>query len=391
MANATKYVDGAAGNDANSGNSPGAGNAYATIGAAISAISGGGNIVYVKASATYTLTSTQTITWAGDFTDGSNLIEGYTTTPGARDGRPTFTTATNNVPLFTSSVLNYMTFRHLKFTNTAGTRAAAVVGGGASATLTLRIEDCLSDGCTYLFDGTTRAANHLSVIGCGVINGTGLALNGGVNASGAPDQYIGNYVYNMTGTAIVSNTSAVTANIVGNVFASCSYGVQDTNTIRTSLLILLNNTFVDIANDAVRTAANTGSLSIGLAGNLFYGIGGYGVRFTTDPVVENNNRLLFNYGNFFGAMTSGQYSGLAAGLWDVTGLSDPFVSRAGQDYRLNSTAGAGALVRAARLPLTFPGASFSAYADGGAVQHQDSGGGGGGGLMGCAPINAILG
>ena len=52
----TWYVDGAVGNDSNAGTSPGAGNAWATIGKATSTAAAG-DTVNVKASATYTLTA----------------------------------------------------------------------------------------------------------------------------------------------------------------------------------------------------------------------------------------------------------------------------------------------------------------------------------------------
>src|ERR1043166_3462426 len=77
---ATYYVDGAVGNDGNAGTSQGSGNAWATIAHALSSISAG-NIVYVKASGTYSISSGLNHT-VGNFDGPRTRIIGYTTSPG---------------------------------------------------------------------------------------------------------------------------------------------------------------------------------------------------------------------------------------------------------------------------------------------------------------------
>jgi hypothetical protein len=68
------------------------------------------------------------------------------------------------------------------------------------------------------------------------------------------------------------------------------------------------------------------------------------------------------------------------GTWVTINLLNPsgtvFVDPANQDFRLNNTAGAGALLRAAGWPTTWPAvnASMLSYLDIGAAQHQDAGG-----------------
>lgn len=73
------YIDAAVGNDANAGTAEGAGNAFATLGAAEAVIVGGDH-VYVKASGTYTenLVLTNSFATSAD----TVIFEGYTTTPG---------------------------------------------------------------------------------------------------------------------------------------------------------------------------------------------------------------------------------------------------------------------------------------------------------------------
>jgi len=58
----------------------------------------------------------------------------------------------------------------------------------------------------------------------------------------------------------------------------------------------------------------------------------------------------------------------------VTGTGSFFTNAAAGDFSLNNTAGAGAALRAAGLPGTFPLTTTVGYLDIGAVQHQDSGG-----------------
>jgi hypothetical protein len=63
---------------------------------------------------------------------------------------------------------------------------------------------------------------------------------------------------------------------------------------------------------------------------------------------------------------------------DVILTADPFVDKAGNDFRLNSTAGGGAACRGHGTPASWPGNTLTVgYPDLGAAQHQDSGGGGG--------------
>lgn len=58
----------------------------------------------------------------------------------------------------------------------------------------------------------------------------------------------------------------------------------------------------------------------------------------------------------------------------ITMTGDPFTNASGNVFSLNSTAGAGALLRALGFPATFPRGLTPSYLDVGAAQHQDSGG-----------------
>jgi hypothetical protein len=59
----------------------------------------------------------------------------------------------------------------------------------------------------------------------------------------------------------------------------------------------------------------------------------------------------------------------------ITPSGSVFVDAANDNFALNNTAGAGALLRATGFPTTFPAGFTLSYSDVGAAQHQDAGGG----------------
>ncbi len=67
----------------------------------------------------------------------------------------------------------------------------------------------------------------------------------------------------------------------------------------------------------------------------------------------------------------------------------PFTSAVGNDFSLNNTAGAGAVLRAAGFPSSFPGLSTTAYPDIGAVQHADPAITAAGPIIGCGFIKGV--
>jgi hypothetical protein len=151
-------------------------------------------------------------------------------------------------------------------------------------------------------------------------------------------------------------------------------------------------------------ANNTGAGSIGFNGmnNGFvidcvaYGNGSHGFSFTAtvnsntaaNCLAVNNGGFGFNsatydcgflyncagFNNTSGNVASGIPAANQIGFITLTG--DPFANAAGNDFSLNSTAGAGAACRAAGIPgstatLQLPGLSTLSYPDVGAAQHAD--------------------
>lgn len=105
---------------------------------------------------------------------------------------------------------------------------------------------------------------------------------------------------------------------------------------------------------------------------LAYGCGTYG--WDSEAAESSPHVQLRNCAG--GNNTSGNYSSdiPAESVENFIALSaDPFVDRANDDYRLNTTAGGGAALRGVAT-IAFPRGLTTSYADIGAAQHQDAGG-----------------
>ncbi len=333
---ATYYVDGDVGNDSNAGTSEGAGNAWATLGKLCTTATSGADRGYVKASAPYALTST--------LTPPTGLrIEGYMTTPGARDGRPTITSATNSLTLFSIGAIFDATFAHLELTHTASTRGKGFAATGVSEGVC--IADCVIDGCSNGISGdwvVDFLMNQLRITDTEIKNCTGY----GVRNSGNYTHLCGCNLHD-NATAGVNggqfNTNAVSLTLSRCRVWANGAGVTITRDARRHLRItdsvIANNT-----GDGVSSVSS--STSVYFRNVINYGNGGWGVNFTAAPTFVGGNR-----NNAYGANTSGARQNLTAGTDDVTLTADPFTDAAGGDFTVNTTAGGGAAVRSAGSPV----------------------------------------
>ena len=382
MANAQKYVDNALGSDSNSGNAPGPGSAYATHAYALSQITGGGNTIYTRNTGVdYLLTSAVSIALSGDATNGRNRIEGYTTTPGARDGRPTITSATNSVNLFelNNGSLGW-DFVHLQGTHTAGTRGSFLAGTGTGGQASCSIEDCLVDGCAYLVNGSARQIIGLTVAATTARNGTvGVIINGN-SGSGAVDVIDGCLFYANAGIGYSANNVNNALIVSNTVFSGGTKAISDgsAGSARSFVLSLVGCSFRGQSGSAI-VQENVSSIWTVSANrnNVFWSIGGY-CWALLDPTAD----VLFRSGasgagrsNFAGALSSSYHNNFSNGIGLVTLSADPFTAPATGDFSVNTAAGGGAMVRAGGYPGAYPGGTTTGYKDGGAVQHADSGGG----------------
>lgn len=371
---ATYYVDGLNGNDANPGTS--FAQAVQTI-AAGEALMSAGDELRICSTATYTLTSSVTFNVAGTATAGPTVVTGASAT-GTVDGtRPTVTSATNSVDLFTVAA-SHIRVQNVRFTHTASTRGRGVYvsGGGAGQVAS----NCLFDGCSNGFSGAGVSFGIFYLDRCEAKNCTGDGFAFGTH----------NYCH-VVGCAATANGGAGFNTGIGlgdRHFYSCLAGGNSgagfvwggsghTRSVRFVGCTAAGNTGDGFNGDSDTPAVST----YWFFNNLAYGNGGYGWNWATngtlDTAVEAAFSAPFVFHNAYGGNTSGARGGLAiAGVGDVTLTADPFTNAAGRDYSLNATAGGGAAARAAGCPGPFPGGTTTGYRDIGAVQHQDAGGGG---------------
>jgi len=306
----------------------------ATIGAIVVA----GNVVFVK-SGSYTITTaTANVSGGCVSTAVSSLWVGYDTTrttPNSDTNLPALTLnsgVSSAVLLTVTGVIKGLSLNGAGQTNSRGTVTATNIG------------------CKFS-NFTNNAANSPSlsceITGCT----TQPAMTGNCYACVAH----GNSVTSFTGTAVnciaYANTSTPFTCNTGIVVNCVAYG----NTGGTTDGFTPGNS--NAGADFVNCIAES---------NGRYGFNGN----TTTPV-----HFLYNCSAKNNA--SGATNPTVQNIGFITPGGTVFVDPTNQDFRLNNTAGAGALLRAAGFPSTWPAvnAAMLNYLDIGVAQHQDSGGG----------------
>jgi hypothetical protein len=219
---------------------------------------------------------------------------------------------------------------------------------------------------------------------CEVSGGANIGIN-------ATSSNISNcYVHDRTGVGI---QGANAANAIFNVVANCTgdgikVGGQST---------VYNNTVYNCGGNGINRTDDVGK-SYPILGNLLAMNAGYGVVFGPSAGVRASLQIDGNayYANMSGTRLNGadttvnpqNASGAYTNVRDKILTANPFVNAATADFRLNTTAGGGALCRGTGIPSAWPGLSVAGYADFGAIEHQDAGGGGGGCVIGSPIIQA---
>lgn len=363
---ATYYVDAAAGNDANLGTSPGAGNAWATLTKAANTVAAGDK-VNVKVSGPYneilTLVTSGTVT-------ARIWWEGYTTTVGDL-GQVTVEGGNVRATCLQLAAVTFNVFSNFIFQGAT----AQVVGWTGQA------DDNFFVGCKFLKGSAAApvsfqpssgfAAPVIGFVGCEIANFPGAGIppnfdalivthcevhgNGGDGISIRGFQSIDCIthcaIYGNTGNGITLAASTTCGPIARNSFsANGGSHIQ-----------------IDGANNSFVT----------IDGNVFSGAGAWNVSIVNALSGSSgaNATLIHTMRNFYTAGVSGHVSApakLIAPVLDVLLTASPFV--AANNLSLNNTAGAGAAVRAAAYGNTWPSGNFTGYADAGAIQHQDAGG-----------------
>jgi hypothetical protein len=354
------------------GSTGGTGNLGGAV-ALLSTIAGilvAGNNVWIQAG-TYTVTATTTLNQAGNTSAGKIKVEGYTTTRGARDGRPIFTSSTNSVVLLTVSASLY-NIVHLEFNHTAATRGVGLTfttsGNGVA-------EDCLADGCSTGFTVSSSTSSNI-FINCSSINCTSSGFGGAVSSSVT---YYFCEAINNTSYGFFSGIGTSSMLCYGCLAAgNGSIGFYIGGSSHSFGMVYQNNTAAYNGSHGFNFHTDTASSNRTFFGNLAYGNTGWGFNLentTGIDTVGERNAGFIRFKNAMGSNSSGAYSYTdMKSSTDVDLTADPFTNSAGDDYSLNNTAGGGADVRAAFGPI-WPSGLHTSYRDIGAVQHQDSGGG----------------
>lgn len=345
--------------------------------------------VYIKKGA-YTGTVALTTSGAVSSSKRYSRILGYFT---AHDDTPTV--ASGNQPTFavgSGAGVNGLTLLSSGFfiasitlvgTATSGTKGAKGVNFSSNASFSTlyncKIDNFTSEG----FDaGLATNDAQVALLDCEVTRcGSGTAAvrgltNGSMNGLTVERCYI----HDNVGAGIdldpgAGGSGAVIDCIIANNLGASSDGVR-----ATYAAVIRGNTIYGNGRDGVRSTfgSTQGAMLVGVCrNNIFAKNAGYGFNLVNAPAAPNAF-LTIDYNAFY-ANTLGARNNIAASQHDVDISANPFNSSdanlaagTNPDWGLNSTAAAGAALRAAGSP-GIPGlATTTGYRDIGAVQHQDS-------------------
>jgi hypothetical protein len=346
-----------------------------------------GNVINIVGQGFYCIvgfTTTSVVTVdrnLGTFSTTSGKVGGATATFGVvggvvvaantifiKSGTYTITTASTNVSNGCVSMASgciWVGFSTTRTVSNNDTMPSLVIGAGVSAAT-------IFTGSGYIInlslDGTlqttSRGCNTTASYKCKFSNFT----NTGANATSVLSEFTGC----TTQPACNGNTLSCVAH--GNTAASFGGAVV------INCIAYANTATPFSTNICVSSVAygNTGASTDGFTQNTT------GSTVCVNCIAESNgrygflasassaNHLLINCSTYNNgtAATSGVFQSIGV----LTTPSSAFVTPASQDFRLNNTAGAGALLRAAGFPSTWPSVSTSMlnYLDIGSAQHQDS-------------------
>lgn len=332
--------------------------------------------VYVKKGA---YTGTVALTTSGSVSTSlyRDLISGYFTThddlPSISSGnQPTYSVGSgagvNGINVSTSGVhLENITFIG---TATSGTRG--VVGlnwtGQYGSMTNVKVTGFSSIGVAISVGQVSFTNGEITgTSGNGINLATGnLVANSWIHKNTLAGIAAGNYSNTIYGNIISNNTTdGVQVTAAAFIFGNTIYGNRDG--IATTGSIFDPNIAVFWQNNVITNNSR------------------YGINVTT-TVPAPTQYPTINYNAFY-SNTTANYNGITAGVGDVAISVNPFNSSTANltaetapDWGLNSTASAGASLRAVGFPGNLSAlTTTTGFRDIGPFQHQDSGTGGGGG------------
>lgn len=322
-----------------------------------------GNMIWVKATGTYSVTALQ----ATLSTNGSSLLwiqcQGYTTTRGD-GGQVTVQRSSGSSFTIISGSGSFRTFVNFIIDGANGTAITGLNPNGAN----ILIRNVKAINCTAT--GFALASTRLFLDNCVASGNSGTAafsitaLAPTLRACRATGNTCPGFILNVGSASTIAFVLRCIsdANTGGS---SQGFKVGGSQPTVFHQCVAYNNGSDGILFDTTTQVACIDGSQV--QGCISVNNAGYGINANA----ANVPFALTDY-NFFYNNTSGARNNWQAGAHDVTGTGDPFVSGGSNNFALNSTSGAGAACRAAG----FPGALQSGgtgYEDIGALQHQDSG------------------
>lgn len=364
-------LDRSAGSAASTGGTWLEGGALATVSQANSLVVGN-NLVWVKASGTYTVTSSMTVnTDSSTGSHGPLTFEGYTSSRGD-GGQVTWTTSTNSIDLVDFVNANNVAFKNFVFSSTAGTPGNGAQASASGISYAVSFYNCSFTGfatailgnynVNWAFDPLVVVNSRIYENTVGILNSTNTYIlgskidsnkdQGAEIGGGQPSNWDVEY------TVFYDNGTSGT-------FAGLDLSTGSNN----------NGTFVIIDHCDFSSNSGDGVKSSGLvfvfvqaSNSIFDSNGGYGFNGQSGagqltPFLLNNNAFYNN---------TGGKSNLPLGVNSITLTASPYVS-IGTNFALNSTSGGGAALTGTGFPGIIPNAG-TGYASVGALQPSSGGG-----------------
>lgn len=350
------------------------GGALATIGKAL-AVMTAQNIIFVKATATYSITANLAL--ANQFTPTNtapaNQLIGYTTTR-TDGGRATiqFSTNSNITGLDATNGQGWWVSNFIIDCNSL----TGSIGGRVntwSVWRNLKVINCLNSGIN-LANGSAR------LIDSEITANTPTAGQGAVNSGGSAASVERCYVHDNVGIGIVLLGSGATAlyNVVASNTGAAGDGIESTGN---GPHTILNNTIYNSGRDGISLTSSTAlGLASTIRNNLLISNGRYGLNgYSGNPGYGKFPQWDGNayFGNATAARNNADDTGTTnpinaanpyANTLDVTLTATPFTNAGTHDFTLNSTAGGGAAAKGAGTPGALPGLSQTGAISFGALQ-----------------------
>ena len=325
------------------------------------------NVVWIKATGTYTVTTAMSVT----NNSGAGLplsFIGYTSTRGD-NGQITWTTATNSVDLVTFTASNNTLFQNILFSSTAGTPGNGfhALSSGTDSTSVYLINSKISGVLNGVLGNFTAesAFNGLYILYSRITACTNIGVEntGGVVFFASEIDNNANDGANWLG--IVRGNVSTAWSIANSVFYKnggngVNISVSSLGQAINPMLIVNQSDFSTNTDSGILTTNNASPVAI-ITNSIFDANGTYGVSGSSGSATL---QFLFNSNAFFSNGTA-QTQNILASPSTITLSASPYVS-VGSNFALNSTAGGGGLLRGLGFPGIMP--AGTGFASVGALQ-----------------------